>query len=339
MSYSQLTWITLLALVAGSPTTLTANEPETPSVVVVVGIGGAPEYETQFSQWADQWKQAANAATASYQEVGRATQAETPDRDRLRTILQSEAKQTSAPLWLVMIGHGTFFRDVAKFNLRGSDVSATDLASWLAPLSRPLVIINCASSSGPFINRLSAPNRVLITSTKSGAEQNFARFGNYLSQAITDQQADLDHDDEISLLEAFLSASGRVTEFYQQEGRLPTEQALIDDNADQTGTPASFFRGVRAQAAAKDGKAVDGAAARRLHLVLNPQLPTWNAKQQARRKQLEAEIDSLRQQKKQLDADVYYRQLETQLVQLAQLYAEVDAAAATASSDSDGKDP
>ena len=266
--------------------------------------------------------------------MGREKEPTTPDRDQLQAILQAEAKQTTAPLWLIMIGHGTFFRDVAKFNLRGSDVSATDLAKWIAPLKRPLVVINCASSSGPFINRLSGPNRILITSTKSGAEQNFARFGNYISQALTDRQADLDHDDEISLLEAFLSASGRVAQFYQQEGRLPTEQALLDDNADQTGTPANFFRGVRAQAAAQDGKSIDGVIARRVHLLPNPALPDWSAEQQARREQIESAIEALRKQKNELGTDSYYKQLETQLVQLAELYAEVDAVAAAASNNS-----
>ncbi|HAY79299.1 MAG TPA: hypothetical protein DCY79_05775 [Planctomycetaceae bacterium] len=331
MTHIRRTGLSLLVTLTILAATLHAEETTAPTVVVVVGIGGAPDYETQFSQWADQWQQHAKNRKAIYHEVGRDKQPEMSDRDQLQAILKTETKKTSAPLWLIMIGHGTFFRDVAKFNLRGNDVSATELAEWLGPQTRPLVIINCASSSGPFINRLSGPHRILVTSTKSGAEQNFARFGKFLSQAIGDTGADLDHDDEVSLLEAFLSASGRVTQFYQQENRLPTEQALLDDNADQTGTPASFFRGVRAQAAAKEGKSIDGDIARRVHLMQNPNLPAWTAEQQTRRDQIETKIDMLRKQKDQLDNETYYAQLETQLVQLAHLYAEVDGTAADAS--------
>ena len=43
-------------------------------------------------------------------------------------------------------------------------------------------MINCASASGPFINRLSGPNRVVIVATKSGFEMNFSRFGEYLAE-------------------------------------------------------------------------------------------------------------------------------------------------------------
>ena len=65
-----------------------------------------------------------------------------------------ETTGSMEPLWLVLIGHGTFDGHTAKFNLRGPDVSATDLAEWLAEMKRPLAVINCASSSSPFINRL-----------------------------------------------------------------------------------------------------------------------------------------------------------------------------------------
>ena len=49
-----------------------------------------------------------------------------------------------------------------------------------AAVKRPLAVINCASASAPFINRLAGENRVVITATKSGDEQNFARFGQYI---------------------------------------------------------------------------------------------------------------------------------------------------------------
>ena len=137
----------------------------------------------------------------------------------------------------MVIGHGTFDGKEAKFNLRGPDLSAADLAEWLKPFRRPVAVINCASASSPFINKLSATNRVIIAATRSGYEQNYARFGEYISSAVADPQADLDKDGQTSLLEAFLMASRRVAEFYNTEGRLATEHALLDDNGDGLGTP------------------------------------------------------------------------------------------------------
>ena len=104
----------------------------------------------------------------------------------------------------MLIGHGTFDGREAKFNLRGPDVTDVELADWLLPFKRPVVVINCASASGPFINRLSGANRVVVTATKSGNEINFARFGQYIAEAIADPRADLDKDGQVSLLEAFL---------------------------------------------------------------------------------------------------------------------------------------
>ena len=109
------------------------------------------------------------------------------------------------------------------------------------------MIVNCASASGPFVNRLSGENRIVVTATKSGTEHNYARFGEYFARAIASPDSDLDHDDEVSVHEAFLRASAEVRQFYETEDRILTEHALIDDNGDGKGTPASMFRGMRAQ--------------------------------------------------------------------------------------------
>ena len=50
------------------------------------------------------------------------------------------------------------------------------------------------ASSGAFIEHLSNPDWVVVTSTKNGNEVNFARFGDFLSSAIADLTADLDKE-------------------------------------------------------------------------------------------------------------------------------------------------
>ena len=68
-------------------------------------------------------------------------------RSRTRTdgaVLEASAKESLEPLWLVLIGHGTFDGRSAKFNLQGSDLIATDLAEWLKPFRRPLAVVNFA---------------------------------------------------------------------------------------------------------------------------------------------------------------------------------------------------
>jgi hypothetical protein len=223
-------------------------------------------------------------------------------------------------LWLVFIGHGTFDGHSAKFNLRGPDISADDLAAALKPCKRPLAVIQCASASGPFLNALSAPGRVIITATKSGYEVNATRFGNYFARAVADPAADLDKDGQTSLLEAFLMASRQVDDFYTEAGRMATEHALLDDNGDGLGTPADWFKGVRAFKKAADGKSVDGVRAQQMFLVRSATEQELSPELRARRDELESQLSALRDRKNQMKEDDYYNQLEKILVEMAKLY-------------------
>jgi hypothetical protein len=238
----------------------------------------------------------------------------------LEQALAAEDKTTPAELWLVLIGHGTFDGKEARFNLRGPDLSASDLALWLQPFHRPLALINTASSSAPFLNKLSATNRVIITATRSGHEQNYTRFGQYFAESIANPKADLDKDGQVSLLEAFLMASRQVAEFYKAEGRLASEHALLDDNGDGLGTPADWFRGLRAIKKPKENAAMDGLLARQFHLIRSDAEAKLTDEQRARRDALEHEVLLYREKKSQLPEDEYYRELEKLLLPLARSY-------------------
>jgi hypothetical protein len=313
---------------------------EAPHIVLVVGAEGAPEFAQQFAAWAGRWEKTAEQASAQFTIIGRdpapsdeeSTEASTnQDKDRLRTLLESAAKTGDQPLWLVLIGHGTFDGRTARFNLRGPDVSADELAAWLKAYQRPLAIVNCTSSSSPFMNKLAGPKRVVITATKSGSEHNYARFGDYFASAVADPAADLDKDGQTSLLEAYLAASHRTEEFYKQAARLATEHALLDDNGDGLGTPAAWFDGTRATRRAKDGAALDGSHAHQWHLVQSAREQAMPAELRKRRNELEIAIEALREQKPLMDEDDYYGKLEPLLIELAELYEQAEKQPATAS--------
>jgi hypothetical protein len=187
------------------------------------------------------------------------------------------------------------------------------------------VILDCTSSSGSFINRLSGRDRIVVTATKSGYEMNYARFGQYLAEAITDQRADLDKDGQVSLLEAFLAASNRVEDYYRTHAQLASEHALIDDNGDQLGTPASWFHGVRATKRAKDGAQLDGLRAHQLHLIPSDRERDIPVELRQRRNELELAVAALRDQKGKLKEDEYYARLEKLMVELAKVYRELEA--------------
>jgi len=249
--------------------------------------------------------------------------------DHLSQLLKWIARKTTSTTeqhpqerWLVLIGHGTHDptqkTDASKFNLQGPDISAEMLVNAInkaseSPGNQPVskwIIVNCSSCSGPFINALSGPNRVIATATKSGSEQNFSRFGDYFSQALSNPQADLDHDKSISLLEAFLIASNETNSFYLSDGRLASEQSLLDDNGDKRGTPAVFFQGVRPVKAPADNLKLDGLLAKRTVLFALPNATQIDPTQQVKIEEIENKIESLREKKRDLSEEDYYEQLE-----------------------------
>ncbi|MBI3852408.1 MAG: hypothetical protein HY298_19300 [Verrucomicrobia bacterium] len=291
-----------------------------PTVILVVGAPGEPEFGSNFVRQASLWEKACQQADCRQIALGLDDGGQTNDFDRLKQTLELEPKDGPGELWLVLLGHGTFDGKEARFNLRGPDVSATELAHWLQPFRRPLAVINTASSSAPFLTKLSATNRVVITATRSGNEQNFARFGQYLSEAIANPQADLDKDGQVSLLEAFLMASRQASEFYKVEGRLATEHALLDDSGDGLGTPADWFRGLRAIKKPKEGALVDGLLAQQFHLIRSQEEQKLTLEQRARRDALERAINIHREKKSQLAEDDYYRELEKLLLELGRFY-------------------
>jgi hypothetical protein len=297
--------------------------PDQATVIVIAGAPGEAEFQPDFTQQLEAWAKVSAQAKAKHIVIGGAEAeggAAPNDHDRVKAALAEEPKTGDAELWLVLVGHGTFDGKEAKLNLRGPDVSAGELGEWLKPFQRPLAIVDTTSSSAPFLAKLAGKGRVVVSATRSGNEQNYARFGKYLAEALPDPKSDLDKDGQISLLEAFLSASHRTTEFYKTEGRLATEHALIDDNGDGLGTPADWFRGVLATKKARDGALADGARAQQFHLVRSAAEQQLSPEIRARRDKLELDLAALRERKAKMNEDKYYQELEKILLQLARLY-------------------
>jgi len=291
-----------------------------PTIMVVAGAAGNSEYKEEFAASANLWKKWADEAGAKSLLMGLDPQVSQTDRQCFELALENEVQDHQEELWIILLGHGTFDGKEAKFNLNGPDFSADDLAGWLKPFQRPVILINASSCSAPFINKLSAPGRVIITGTKSGHQANFSIFGRYLSKTIADPRADLDQDGQTSLLEGFLAASDRVAEFYRSEKRLATEHALLDDNGDGLGTPASAFHGTRLTKNTENKAESEGARAHQFHILPSPDERQLPAEFRKKRNELELQLVTLRDRKKDLLEDQYYASLEQLLLQIASLY-------------------
>ncbi len=277
--------------------------PRALDVVIVVGAPGAEEYGKKFTAQVNAWTTACTkAGIAPEIYSGEKTTAELEQR-------LSRSKPDRS-LWLVLIGHGTFDGREAKFSAEGPDFDVKQFSDWIKPLKQEVAIIHTASASGGFLKSLSGKSRIVITSTKSPDEVFYARFGEHFAEAIGGlAEADLDQDKQVSLLEAFRHASKAAATYYENEGRLATEHALIDDNGDGVGTRYEMIEG-----------AADGDRASQLVLVLSEEEQKLTDAQRSTRNGLERDLKSLKEQRTKLSDDEYYTKLEALMRKLGEVY-------------------
>lgn len=281
-------------------------------LVLVRGVAGAPEFETEFAETEAAWSAAAErAGDIRVQRVA--------TKPELRKALEMARLEAADELWIVLIGHGTDDGRTAKFNLAGDDASAAELAAWLQPWTKPLIVINGSSSSAAFIPALSGRDRVVITATQSGAEVFAPRFGLQLARVLAAPEADLDRDGAVSLLEASVVAGNRVAAGYQAGNQLAAEHALLEDNGDGKGTRLDWFEGLRLARQPTGGAVGDGRRARQLVLVPAPADRGLTPEQRRRRDELERALEELKRKRATMAEPGFFREAEGILLELGRL--------------------
>ena len=292
-------------------------------VLVVSGATGGAEYVERYTAWRQTLVDALRAQPG-FRDDHLLVLAETPGSGVGRASREGVAaafdllRQRMAPdgeLLVVLIGHGTDDGVDARFNLVGPDLSAAEWRGLLDSLPGRTVFVNTTASSLPFVRRLARPDRVVIAATGSPAQRYDTVFPRFFVEAIGDPAADGDKDGRVSVWEAFTASSARVRRWYQQEGRLATERAVLDDSGDGTGGDA-------------DQPGDDGQLAARLYIGAGVAAPAVGddpalAPLASERAALEAEVVALRARKPDLPAAEYARQLERLLVELARVSREL----------------
>lgn len=292
--------------------------------IIIAGVGGEEAYTKKFTAQALELHAALTAKLGfDEKQVYFLTESQTggPENGPRENIARATAEEvrkavdsikasaTADSLVLVtLLGHGSFDGQQAKFNLIGPDLSAKDYAALLATLpTRKIVFINCASSSGEFVKPLTAKDRIVITATRSGNEQNATIFAEHFIAALTISGADTDKNGRTSMLEAFNYATRSIADWYKQKGRLATEHALIDDNGDGTGhEDASAGDGTISKITYLDSKTLEEASADAEKFKLLED-----------RQRLEEEIEKLKARKEEMKTEEYEAELERLLVELA----------------------
>jgi hypothetical protein len=290
-------------------------------LLIVVGLAGDPEHGQLFTKWGTTLADTASEklGVAKEQVTLLADKAATKDAvtNALGALATSAGEEDTVVI--VLFGHGTYSNKVAKFNLTGPDMTAQDFQPLLARLkSKRVVFVDTTSASGPFVEALSGPGRVIVAATRTGGEMFATLFGGPFVEAFATEGADSDHDGKISILEAFDYAKQTVAASYQREGLLPTEHSILDDNGDKEGS-------IDPKRDAKDGSSAAVLAIG----SLKPQALPADEKLRAlyaERSQIERRIESLKLLKSGMDAAKYEAELEKLATDLARKTREIRAA-------------
>lgn len=295
-------------------------------LIVISGLSGEAKYAALFHEWSVKMIDAARArwglrdSDVTYLAENKALDpqriAERSTRENVERVFRDVAAKAAPDdrLFVLLIGHGATRDGQAMLNLPGPDMSAADFNRLLKEFpTQKIIFVNAASASGGFIPALSGKNRAIITATRSGAERNETIFAGYFVEAFASDGADLDKDQRVSALEAFIYARLEVERAYEADGILMTEHALLDDDGDGEGRSDPGLGkpdGGLAQTLFLAGSATQPALA---DLPSDPRLAGLYRQRQA----LEQEVAALRQRKDTMDPSVYEQELESLLVALA----------------------
>lgn len=310
--------IALLACLVAVPASALA---ETRWAVIVSGASGGEKYAEQMKTWrgdlqtalVDRYGFKAENVRVLVDETIKTGEA--ANAANVRKVF-SEIKARGAKddfVLVVLLGHGTYDGDVAKFNLVGPDLTEKDWTDLLSGISGRLAVVNTTEASFPFLASLTAKGRIVITATDSAAQKYATVFPEYFVKSMKEASSDLDKNGRTSIFEVFAAASAAVKQHYEQRGQLATERALIDDNGDGKGREAS-------------AEGPDGGFARIAYLdaenpaeAANPEL----AALVRRRRALEAEAEELKLKKGDMPEAEWNAQFEKLMVDLAMVSAEI----------------
>ena len=295
-------------------------------VVIIAGAGGLETYQKQFQEQGNLLRDLLISRYGYGEEdVVLLTEFGTDDnvstQENIRRLFRRlQSRITSRDdLIVFLIGHGSFDGDWSRFNLPGPDLRDIDFAALLDLLPvRRVVFVNFASASGPFVETLSRKNRILITATRNGIEKNATHFAEFFLQALQNpEKADFNKDGRLSVHEAFVAARDQLIRYYEEKRRLRPEHPLLEDNGDGKGSEIpDLFQG-------------DGLLASRYYIKqFEPETVTQKETQKldARQKAILEKVHALQARKSQMSEEMYYRQFEKLMIELARLNAQKSAA-------------
>lgn len=298
--------------------------------LLIGGLGGQPTSKAQFQRYLSDTRTAltqqfgfdANRIIVLGEDAALPGVAARSTADNIRAQVATLAAQVTPEdqVLVVLFGHGNFNGTEAFLNIPRRDLGASDYAGLMSTLRAALVVfVNTSSSSGPFVEALSGPGRIVVTATRSGGERTETVFPRFLVEALqTPATADLDKNGDLSVLEWFRYASEQTERWYESSGHLATEHALLEDTGDAEGAMLGELDNV------PEGNLAAVTYLRSRAATFAAEVTAGTAAQAEEKATLERAIVDLKSRKTTLDEDAYYAELETLFIRLARLNESIE---------------
>lgn len=284
-------------------------------MLIITGLAGEPQYAKTFKETS------ATLRAVAKQKWGVADSslivlAEDPALDPAHINFKSTREEIARAfltlskrvhagdiLFVFLNGHGSGEGPGSRVNLPGADATAADYNTYLSGFSaQQVVFVVAGSGGGDFLQVLAAPNRVIVSATRTALERNEAMFAQPFVKGLSTAEADADKDGRVSVIEAFNYAKKEVARAYEADKRMLTEHAALSDSA--------LAKSI----------AFGGAAA-----STNPKVVALVAERAA----LESQVATLRGRKASMQAAAYDDALEKLLVAIAEKSVEIRKAGGT----------
>ncbi|MEP6832793.1 MAG: hypothetical protein ABJB74_05335 [Gemmatimonas sp.] len=281
-------------------------------MLIISGLAGEPQFAKSFKETtaslADAARQKWGVADSSLFVLGE-DPALDPTHVKAKSTKEEVAKAFLALslrvkpgdiLFVFLNGHGSGEGAASRVNLPGADPTAADYNTWLSGFTKQnIVFVVAGSGGGDFLQVLAAPNRVIVSATRTAMERNESVFAAPFVKGLTTAEADADKDGRVSVIEAFAYAKKEVARAYEVDNRMLTEHATLSDS-------------ILARTVAFGGAQASS----------NPKVVALVAERQA----LESQVAELRGKKATMETTAYENELEKLLLAIAEKSAAIRAA-------------
>ncbi len=214
--------------------------------LLIAGLGGSKEYREKFHKYlfetrktlVEKFQFSENdiivLADSRSKEENFINEISSAENIKAQFSYLSKKVTDKDDIYIFLFGHGSFDGKNSMLNISQRDLKDSDYAELVQTINaHRIIFINTTSCSEPFITHLSAPNRIVITATKSGTERNETIFPEFLIEAMNTSVSDRDKNGDLSIFEIFQYASERTARWYKESNHLETEHPLLEDTGDK----------------------------------------------------------------------------------------------------------